>query len=90
MGLRSDIKASTGITTLVDGRNERERAKSVSSDETKNVSSQQVGRDGWNNSQSKLTDGSSEEFASVWQGAGITKTTVVSSSSIRKDGSMDM
>jgi hypothetical protein len=71
IGLRSDVGKNSGITTLVDGR-----SKSADSDEARVAAKE--GND-WNTSQSKLTDGSSEDFGSTtWAGPGIKKTTVIS------------
>jgi hypothetical protein len=76
IGLRSDVGKHVGVTTVIDGKSNYSNESPKSSD--MGVIITEGARD-WNESQSKLTEGNSEEFGSksAWA-RGIQKTTVVS------------
>jgi hypothetical protein len=78
IGLRSDIGKTVGVTTMVHTQNKMRDSDSEASVGHK-VNSLEAPR-GWNTSQSKLTEGSSEDFVPTgWSTSGIQKTTVISS-----------
>lgn len=77
IGLRSDVGKHIGVTTIIDGKSRKQPNDSRMSSEV-GVSITEGTKD-WNESQSKLTEGNSEEYGSnsAWP-RGIKKTTVVS------------
>jgi hypothetical protein len=78
--LRSDIGKNRGVTTLVEAGTDLEGGegkgvmRSISGRRRENVGPLTNIPNGWNNSESKLTEASSEDAAS-WE-SGIRKTTV--------------
>jgi hypothetical protein len=77
IGLRSDVGKNVGVTTVIDGKSMKHSIESGKSSEVGVIITE--GTKDWNESQSKLTEGNSEEFGSnsAWA-RGIKKTTVVS------------
>jgi hypothetical protein len=77
IGLRSDVGMHVGVTTIIDGKSDKQPNDSGKSSEVGVIITE--GTKDWNESQSKLTEGNSEEFGSnsAWA-RGIKKTTVVS------------
>ncbi|PMD23437.1 hypothetical protein NA56DRAFT_701730 [Hyaloscypha hepaticicola] len=78
-GLRSDIGKSRGVTTLVEAGGDVEmgegKVRRSMSERRESVGPLTSGQNGWNNSETKLTDISSEDGQS-WPMGGIRKTTV--------------
>jgi hypothetical protein len=79
-GLRSDIgKNRAGVTTVIESNVdlERQQEKLGSSSKVKAEAAGPLSRpSGWNNSESKLTEVSSDEEDSGWRGQGIIKEMV--------------
>jgi hypothetical protein len=75
IGLRSDVGKRLGVTTVIDGKSNKNPNDSGKSEVGVIIAE---GSKDWNESQSKLTEGNSEEFGSnsAWA-RGIKKTTVV-------------
>ncbi len=77
--MRSDVGKNRGVTTLVEAGTDLESGEGKGvmrskSGRRESVGPLTTGQNGWNDSESKLTEGSSED-AQSW-GSGIRKTTV--------------